>query len=53
MIEDIKNARICHQKEAALAIDRLLQSGFIVTVGNETQIRKESSFFDQVTAYHS
>ena len=53
LIEDIKNARICHQKEAALAIDRLLQSGFIVTVGNETQIRKESSFFDQVTAYHS
>ena len=53
MIEDIKNARICHQKEAALAIDRLLQSGFIVTVGNETQIRKESGFFEQVTAYHS
>ena len=41
MISDIRNAALCHQKEAALVIDRILGRSAIVTVGNEKCIMRD------------
>ena len=47
MISDIRNAALCHQKEAALVIDRILGRSAIVTVGNEKCIMRDKDVFDQ------
>ena len=53
MISDIRNAALCHQKEAALVIDRILGRSAIVTVGNEKCIMRDKDVFDQVLIYHT
>ena len=53
MISDIRNAALCHQKEAARVIDRILGRSAIVTVGNEKCIMRDKDVFDQVLIYHT
>ena len=53
MIADIRNARPEHLREAARAIDRIIKSGAVVTVGNEKSIMKDRDAFDQIMVYHS
>lgn len=51
MIEDIKNAQLADQAEAAHIIHEILSTGPVVTVGNERAIMKDRRYFGEILVY--
>ena len=52
-INDIKNASLNDQEAAADCISRIIESAGIATVGNETALQEDVSYYDQVISYRS